>query len=59
MKSFIFQELLKPVVHRLGSQLGLVLAATDAFTDGQIATIEQAAILIAGFCIDLIVRKSV
>lgn len=57
MKTIIFNEIFKPMLHRVGTALGVWLASLDAFTDGQIATLENAAIIVSGLVFDLLVRK--
>lgn len=54
---WILTEILKPAVHRVGSVLGMAVASTQYFTEGQAATLEAASVLVGGYLIDLVVRK--
>lgn len=57
MKSILFQELVKPMIHRLGTVIGVYLASADLFTQAQIDILTQGGVIIAGLAVDLLVRK--
>jgi hypothetical protein len=57
MKRFFFQELVKPVVHRVGSAVGVYLAASDLFTQAQVDVLAQGSVILSGLVVDLFVRR--
>jgi len=54
---FILSEVIKPATHRVGSSLGIYLATLEYFTAGQVETLATAATVVAGFLVDLMIRK--
>ncbi len=55
---FFFTEFIKPATHRIGSVVGVYFASLDYFTEGQLASLETASIVMAGYLVDLVVRKA-
>ena len=57
MKHFFLQELLKPMVHRVGTVVGTYLASVDLFTHAQVDILSQGAVILAGVGLDLVTRR--
>ena len=55
----LIANIFKPIVHRVGSVVGVYLASADLFTTAQIDILSQGSIILAGFALDLIVRKTI
>lgn len=54
--SFIFKELLTPLIHRVGSHAGMLLSGLG-MAQGDVQTVTAALIILGGFGADLLVRK--
>lgn len=59
MRSFLLNELIRPMIHRLGTVTGVYLASVDFLTADQVASIESAVVLLGGIALDLVIRRVV
>lgn len=53
---FLFNELIKPLVHRLGSHTGVLLSGLG-MSQADVGTVQAAAVILGGFAVDFLVRK--
>lgn len=53
----LYAELIKPMAHRLGSALGLYLGGLELMTQAEADTVGSAVTILAGYAVDLVVRK--
>lgn len=53
----VYAELIKPMVHRLGSALGIYLGGLELMTQAEGDTVGAAVTILAGYAVDLVVRK--
>ena len=57
MKAFLLDQLIRPMIHRLGTAAGVFLSAEGLISGDQAATVESGLVLIGGVALDLIIRK--
>jgi hypothetical protein len=57
MQKFIFTELIRPLITRIGSAIGVYLASADVFATGEIDVLVAAANILGGYAVDLVVRR--
>ncbi|WP_180888018.1 hypothetical protein [Ruegeria sp. THAF57] len=56
MKSLVIQEMLKPLVHRIGTTVGAFVAGASSIADAH--QVEAAIVLLLGLAVDMITRKA-